>query len=37
MKALKDCLEWIAQMVEVALEHVLDFMVKVFDKIVEDD
>ena len=37
MKAIKDCLKWIVKKMGVALEHVLDFMVKVFDKIVEDD
>lgn len=37
MKVLKDCLKWIVKKMGVALEHVLDFMVKVFDKIVEDD
>ena len=37
MKALNDCLKWIVKKIGVALGHVLDFMVKVFDKIVEDD
>ena len=37
MKVLKDCLEWIVKKIGVALGHVLDFMVKVMDRIVEDD
>lgn len=37
MKVIKDCLKWIVKKIGVALGHVLDFMVKVMDRIVEDD
>lgn len=37
MKVIKDCLKWIMKKIGVALGHVLDFMVKVMDRIVEDD
>ena len=36
MKVIKDCLKWIVKKIGVALGHVLDFMVKVMDRIVED-
>ena len=37
MKVIKDCLEWIMKKIGIALGYVLDFMVKVMDRIVEDD
>ena len=37
MKAFKDCLKWIAQKIEVVLWHVFAFIMKAFDRIVEDD
>lgn len=37
MKVLKDCLKWIAHKIGVALWHVFAFMMKAFDRIVEND
>ena len=37
MKAFKDCLKWIAQKIEVVLWHVFAFIMKAFDRIVEND
>lgn len=37
MKVIKDCLKWIVKKIGVALWHVFAFIMKAFDRIVEND
>jgi hypothetical protein len=37
MKVLKDCLKWIVQKIGVALGHALEFLMKVIDRVTEND